>query len=138
MERGTGRGFDSRRLHHSTTSLLRSVAIVAVIAVAAVMVLLAAAVGAVGAMLGIDTPQVSIAARSPQVVTGWPWGQCTWYVALRRVEIGEPVTWSGDAWQWLENAAAQGVAERVTPARARLAYSSEVVAMTRDTVTLRS
>jgi len=95
--------------------------IVAVIAVAAVMVLFAAGVGAVAAMLGVGPPRLGIPAPSQQTVTGWPWGQCTWYVALRRAEIGEPVTWSGDAWQWLEHAAAQGVAEAVTPAPGEIA-----------------
>lgn len=33
----------------------------------------------------------------------FPWGQCTWYVAQKRI-----VTWSGNAKSWLANALAQG------------------------------
>jgi surface antigen len=74
-------------------------------------VLIAAAVGAVvEGVAGITDPAGSTSAStSGQVaVAGWPWGQCTWYVALRRAEMGEPVTWGGDAWEWLANAEAQG------------------------------
>jgi surface antigen len=40
----------------------------------------------------------------------FPYGYCTWYVATRRV-----VTWSGNAWQWYSNAAAQGYSVGRTP-----------------------
>jgi surface antigen len=40
----------------------------------------------------------------------FPWGQCTWYVASLR-----NVTWTGDAWAWAGNAAAQGYSEGMTP-----------------------
>jgi surface antigen len=40
----------------------------------------------------------------------FPWGQCTWYVASLR-----NVTWTGDAWAWAGNAAAQGHSEGMTP-----------------------
>jgi surface antigen len=40
----------------------------------------------------------------------FPYGYCTWYVATRRV-----VTWSGNAWQWYSNAAAQGYSVGKTP-----------------------
>ena len=40
----------------------------------------------------------------------FPWGQCTYWAAFNRV-----VTWKGDAWQWLANAAGQGRATSSTP-----------------------
>ena len=84
-------------------------AVLAVVVLA--IVLIAAAVGAVvEGVAGITDPAgTTSASTSSQVaVAGWPWGQCTWYVALRRAEMGEPVTWGGDAWEWLANADAQG------------------------------
>ena len=47
----------------------------------------------------------------------FPWGQCTYWAAFNRV-----VTWNGDAWQWLANAAAHGEATSSGPA-----YGSIVV-----------
>jgi surface antigen len=35
--------------------------------------------------------------------------------------MGEPVTWRGDAWQWLANAAVQGTPEASTPAPGEIA-----------------
>lgn len=84
-------------------------AVLAVVVLA--IVLIAAAVGAVvEGVAGIADPAGSTSASisSQAAVAGWPWGQCTWYAALRRAEMGEPVTWSGDARQWLANAAAEG------------------------------
>jgi surface antigen len=75
------------------------------------IVLIAAAVGAVvEGVAGITDPAgTTSASTSSQVaVAGWPWGQCTWYVALRRAQMGEPVTWGGNAWEWLAKAEAQG------------------------------
>jgi surface antigen len=66
-----------------------------------------------GGFLGSGAVVVTVPPRAP--VNGWPWGQCTWYVAEVRAAMGEPVTWSGDAWQWLENARAQGYATMMTP-----------------------
>lgn len=83
-------------------------AVLAVVVLA--MVLIAAAVGAVvEGVAGITDPAgTTSASTSSQVaVAGWPWGQCTWYVALRRAQMGEPVTWGGNAWEWLANADAQ-------------------------------
>ncbi len=98
-------------------SLLRLAAAVAGGLVLLVAVLVGAAAGAVGdaasGALGGPRPVPPAAAT---VANGWPWGQCTWYVALRRAEMGEPVTWGGDAWQWLANAAAQGKPETSIPA----------------------
>jgi surface antigen len=46
----------------------------------------------------------------------FPWGQCTYWAAYN---WGGPahrgVTWSGDAWQWVANAAAQGIAATNSP-----------------------
>ena len=52
--------------------------------------------------------------------TGWPWGECTWYVAAQRSEMGAPVTWSGDAWEWIANAQAQGVQLTTMPRRGEI------------------
>jgi surface antigen len=103
-------------------SPLRLAAAVAGGLVLLVAVLVGAAAGAVGyaasGLLGGGPP----AASAPSTVAnGWPWGQCTWYVALRRAEMGEPVTWGGDAWQWLANAAAQGKPETSIPAPGEIA-----------------
>ena len=94
-----------------SASPLRLAAGALVVAVVLAIVLIAAAAGAVvEGVAGItDPPGVTTALSSGQAaVAGWPWGQCTWYVALRRAEMGEPVTWGGDAWEWLANAEAQG------------------------------
>jgi peptidoglycan hydrolase CwlO-like protein len=84
----------------------------------------------VGQILGILGTQEGEAALASAVATGqtkilggglppfafgplsddFPWGQCTWYVASLRV-----VTWSGNAWQWAANAAAQGLPEGPLP-----------------------
>lgn len=40
----------------------------------------------------------------------FPFGQCTWWVAFNR-----PVTWGGNAGDWLANAVAQGVPTSPTP-----------------------
>jgi len=90
---------------------LRSAALAAAAAVVLAMVVISAAAGAVvESLAGIATPaQLTSGSGSSQAaVAGWPWGQCTWYVALRRAQMGEPVTWGGDAWEWLANAEAQG------------------------------
>jgi len=92
-------------------SPLRLAAGAAVAAMVLAIVLIAAAVGAVvEGVAGITHPPgVSTAPSSGQAaVAAWPWGQCTWYVAVRRAQMGEPVTWGGDAWGWLVNAEAQG------------------------------
>ena len=45
-----------------------------------------------------------------------PPGECTsWAAALWPGHHGRGVTWSGDAWEWLANAAAQGYATSSTP-----------------------
>ena len=81
-------------------SPLRLAAAVAAGLLLLVAVVLGAAAGAIGdaasGVLGGPRPASS---ATSTVVNGWPWGQCTWYVALRRAEMGEPVTWGGDAWQ---------------------------------------
>lgn len=50
--------------------------------------------------------------EAPRIVLaetfGWVWGNCTYYVAERRSEAGEPVTWRGDARYWARNAESQG------------------------------
>jgi surface antigen len=43
-------------------------------------------------------------------VDDFAWGQCTWYVASLR-----EVTWGGDAWQWIADAARQNKPEGMTP-----------------------
>lgn len=47
----------------------------------------------------------------PAILEGFPWGQCTFWVALHF-----PVTWHGNAWEWWANAAAAGAQEAQTPA----------------------
>jgi surface antigen len=47
----------------------------------------------------------------PSSFEGFPWGQCTFWVALHF-----PVAWSGNADQWWANAAAAGAPETQTPA----------------------
>ncbi len=47
----------------------------------------------------------------PSIFEGFPWGQCTFWVALHF-----PVSWSGNAYQWWANAAAAGAQETQTPA----------------------
>lgn len=94
-----------------SASPLRVAAGTLVVVVVLAVVLIAAAAGAVvEGVVGIAEPAgLTLPPISSQTeVTGWPWGQCTWYVALRRAEMGEPVTWGGDAWQWLAHAEAQG------------------------------
>ena len=44
------------------------------------------------------------------IPNSFPWGQCTWYVASLR-----EVPWSGNADQWLGNAAAMGYSTGRTP-----------------------
>lgn len=41
---------------------------------------------------------------------GFPWGQCTWYVASLR-----DASWNGDAWAWAGTAAAAGASEGMSP-----------------------
>jgi len=48
-------------------------------------------------------PTSAATARLPSTAATFPWGECTWFVAQRRL-----VTWRGNAADWLENAAAQG------------------------------
>jgi surface antigen len=97
-------------------SPLRLAAAVAAGLVLLVAVVVGAAAGAVGDAAGVLGGPRPASSATSRVAKGWPWGQCTWYVALRRVEMGEPVTWGGDAWQWLANAAAQGKPETSIPA----------------------
>jgi len=46
--------------------------------------------------------------KRPASVSGFSWGWCTYWVAKRRAEMGQPVTWRGNARDWYENAKAQG------------------------------
>ncbi|MBO0708271.1 MAG: CHAP domain-containing protein [Candidatus Dormibacteraeota bacterium] len=46
-------------------------------------------------------PQTPVTSGAPFPTTGFPFGQCTWWVALNH-----PVTWSGNAWQWWQNSPA--------------------------------
>jgi surface antigen len=87
-----------------------------------VVVIIAAAVGAVAqaASGGLIVPRTAsqlttITGAGIPTVTVWPWGQCTWYVAMARAQLGESVTWGGDAWQWLANASAEGYGTTTTP-----------------------
>jgi hypothetical protein len=42
--------------------------------------------------------------------SGWPWGQCTWFVVSQGHASGNHrVVWSGDAYSWFTNAATAGV-----------------------------
>lgn len=41
----------------------------------------------------------------------FPWGQCTYWAAYNHL-----VTWKGNAWQWLANAAAKGISSTDAPA----------------------
>ena len=56
-------------------------------------------------LFAVNTPGVPMVPPStlnPTGSDGFPWGQCTWYVASRR-----DVTWAGNAWLWY--AAAAGI-----------------------------
>lgn len=88
---------------------LRSMAVAAAVLAALVIVLIAACAGVVAqAVAGVSGSSATVAGSVQRTAASWPWGQCTWFVALQRAQMGEPVTWGGDAWQWLANAAAQG------------------------------
>ncbi|MGH7748434.1 MAG: CHAP domain-containing protein [Candidatus Dormibacteria bacterium] len=107
-----------------STSPLRLAIGALVVALVLAVVLIAAAAGAVvEGFAGIASPAglASAPASDGAAAAGWPWGQCTWYVAVRRAQMGEPVTWGGDAWQWLTNAEAQGKPTASTP------YPGEIV-----------
>lgn len=54
-------------------------------------------------------PQTPVAQGAPFPTAGFPFGQCTWWVALNH-----PVAWSGNAWQWWQNSPASQ--HRSTPA----------------------
>jgi surface antigen len=59
---------------------------------------------------------------APGAGNGFPYGQCTWFVAQKR-----SVPWRGNAWQWWWNAPAYGVQEGRRPrvgAIAVMGYSS--------------
>jgi peptidoglycan DL-endopeptidase CwlO len=67
----------------------------------------AAAAGAGAArVIGNALPPFAFGAR----VDGFPWGQCTWYVASLR-----NVNWSGNAWEWAATARNAGRPEGMTP-----------------------
>ena len=53
----------------------------------------------------VYTPVINLTPGSGHI---FPWGQCTYYVAFRRDALGKPVTWGGNAKQWLRNAIAAG------------------------------
>jgi surface antigen len=55
-------------------------------------------------------PGVSSSQRNNGTDDRFPWGQCTHYVASKRL-----VTWGGDAWSWFRNAAAAGRPEGPFP-----------------------
>lgn len=103
-------------------SPLRVGAAIASVLVLLVVLALGAAAGVVGAATGLlgGSSRSALAVGRPEV-NGWPSGQCTWYVAAERAQMGEPVTWRGDAWQWLANAAAQGRPETSSPAPGEIA-----------------
>jgi surface antigen len=73
-----------------------------------------AAVAAAAAAAGAGAAHVVGGALPPFAfgpkVDGFPWGQCTWYVASLR-----NVYWSGNAWQWAYTARAAGRPEGMTP-----------------------
>ncbi len=103
-------------------SPLRVAAAVGGVLVLLVVIVVGAAAGVVGAATGLlGGSSRSAPTVSPTEANGWPRGQCTWYVAAERAQMGEPVTWGGDAWQWLANAAAQGRPETSSPAPGEIA-----------------
>jgi surface antigen/transposase-like protein len=53
-------------------------------------------------------------------ISGFPYGQCTYYVASRR-----KVTWRGNAGAWLRNAAAQGYATGHSPQSGSIVVTNE-------------
>lgn len=58
--------------------------------------------GGAGPARGITVePQSPVLPGGPYPTAGFPYGQCTWWVALNH-----PVTWSGNAWQWWQNSPA--------------------------------
>jgi surface antigen len=103
-------------------SPLRVAAAIGSVLALLVVLVVGAAAGVVGAATGfLGGSSRSGLAAGRQQANGWPWGQCTWYVAAERAQMGEPVTWGGDAWQWLANAAAQGRPETSIPAPGEIA-----------------
>jgi hypothetical protein len=105
--------------------------VVAVLLLVTAPALIASAV-AVGAPGTSTRPQPgAIAPLFPWVPAGgypdrFPFGQCTWWAAYNR-----RVTWTGNAGDWLANAAAQGVPTSASPSAAAIvvyrpgpAYSS--------------
>jgi len=104
-------------MRSASASPLRAAVLAAGVAALFVIVLIAAGAGAaVAALGGIANPGHTVRSELQPTAAGWPWGQCTWYVAIRRAQMAEPVTWGGNAWEWLANATAKGKPETSIPA----------------------
>lgn len=76
----------------------------------------AASVGATTGVVALNPPVAAPAAPlfswvpSGGFPNGFPFGQCTWWVAFNR-----RVSWNGNAGDWLANASAQGIPIAATP-----------------------
>lgn len=112
------------------------------------ILLLPALVGSAAAVVAAALPAAPLAPLFASVPSGgypdaFPFGQCTWWAAYNH-----PVTWGGNAADWLANAQAQGVATSDVPSAGAIAvfepggaYSvlghvAIVVAVTADSYTV--
>ena len=110
--------------------------------------LLPALVGSAAAAVAAAPPAAPLAPLFASVPTGgypdpFPFGQCTWWAAYNH-----PVSWGGNAADWLANARAQGVATSDVPstgaiavfepggAYSALGHVAVVVAVTPDSYTV--
>ncbi len=77
------------------------------------ILLLPALVGSAAAAVAAAPPAAPLAPLFASVHAGgpFPFGQCTWWAAYNH-----PVSWGGNAADWLANAQAQGVATSDVPA----------------------
>jgi len=78
--------------------------------VLAALVVVAVLGGAAGVAATIPPAPVVPGSPATGYPDAFPYGECTWWAAYNH-----PVTWSGDARDWLANAAADGVATSATP-----------------------
>src|SRR5579884_1762444 len=83
-------------------------------------------------VVGITHPSSAPKASALSDVTSYPgdlydWGNCTWWAAMRRAQIGDPIpnTW-GNAATWASRAAAGGYLVDQTPSHGAIMQISNV------------
>lgn len=82
-------------------------------------------VGSLEPKLTVSGGIVSTAGITPD--TRYPWGQCTWWAATRRADIGKPIPGWGNAATWAGSAASAGYTVGrlpIRPARHRVPTGS--------------